>query len=483
MGFLESALATRVLEATPQQVIAAGGAVTSFGADPIDQDRGYRPSSSRGRREVPPWTREQARTYAVTAYRMNPMCTAIVDTYVAFIAGDSGIKPVCTNDEVRKVVDEFWNDPANCLGHVQEVLIRTWLLLGELPIELMVGRTSGVVRFSPMEPSLIRDVTTRANNPMWPDKLVLNPSTDSGDPTTLQIVYANPHTDLREGNAMFWALRDIATEVRGMPFVSSILDQLDNYDMVQSNLMDRTAVARYLALHAVLKGEKVGQSEIDAFVAARGGRHLPPSGTVEVTNESVEFKPIEVKSGADEDINTLGSILTSIAAGTGLAKTWLADPEGANRATSQTMAEPVRRRVGGIQKVWLSQMTELCRFVVDQAVAKRRLPAEVKSIVPRTGEELSIPASQAVVVTGPEIAAADAQFNAQVMLNLATGLEKFVAMGLPKPAADLAMQKAWEDFMGVPWRPELGTPEASRQEQEQQQQQVAERRLQLAPPA
>lgn len=473
----------RVVEATPQQIMMAGGSVTAIGVDPIDQERGYRSASSTGRREVPYWTREKARDSSVTVYRMNPMARAIIDTYVSFIAGDKGIKPVCTNDDVRKVVDEFWNDPANCLGDKQEVLIRTWLLLGELPLELMVGRTSGVVRYSPMEPMLIKDVTVRAGNPMWPDKLILPPRGDASEDTVFQIVYANPHTDLREGTAMYWALRDIATDVRGMPFLTPILDQLDNYDMVQSNLIDRTAIARYAAAQVIFKGEKANQTTIDQWAAARGGTHLPPSGSMELTTEAIEIKPLDISSKADEDTTTLGQILTSVAAGAGLAKTWLADPEGANRATSMTMAEPVRRRVGGIQQVWLAQMTELCRFAVDQAVAKRRLPAEVESINPRTAEKMSIPASQSVMVQGPEIAAADAQFNAQVMLNLATALEKFQQMGFPKPASDLAMQKAWEDLMGVPWRPELGTPEASRQEQEQQQAQVAERRLQLAPPA
>lgn len=462
MGFAEGVIALRpqrVLEATPQQVAIAGGSLGSFGVDPIDQERGYRQWGSKGRREVPEWTREKARDYAVTAYRMNPMCTAIIDTMTAFCVGASGVKPVCTNEEVRKVVDEFWNDPRNRRGAIQEIALRSQLLLGEKLYELMVGKSSGVVRVAAHEPSLIRDVTLYKGNALWPDKVILPPLGDSDRDTVWRIAQVNDKTGLREGQAMFWApWRTLDTDVRGVPYIHSILDWLDSYDEVLSNLIDRTAVARYVAFDVTLKGDS---ANVDEYVKNRGGTGLPPSGSIEVHNESVEWKPMQIYTGADEDSKANGAVLTNIAAGAGLSKPWLADPEDANRATSMTMAEPVRRRIGGVQRVWLEQETELARFVVDRAVAARRLPETVKSKDPRTGAEIEIPASMAVTVQGPEIAAADAQLTAQVLLNLATGLEKLRDLGMSQEAIGLAGQKAWEDYMGVPWRPELGKVEAN----------------------
>src|SRR5439155_27206227 len=106
--------------------------------------------------------------------------------------------------------------------------------------------------------------------------------------------------------------------------------------------------------------------------------------------------------------------------------------------------------------------TELVRYAIDRAVAARRLPATVTAVDARSGAEKQIPASMAVTVTGPEIAAADAQITAQVLLNLATGLEKLVAIGaLPTEAAALAAQKAWEDFVGVPYVASLGKPDTA----------------------
>lgn len=451
--------ARRLVEATADQVVATGSMLGAYGIDPIDGDTGYK-RLGQGGREVPYWTREKARAYSVTAYRSNPMATAVIDTYVSFCVGDSGVNWQATNPQVADVVREFWDDPANRLGEIQELLLRSQLLLGEKLIQLMTAPLSRVVRFCPVDPEQIKKVNLRAGNPLWPSQVVLPPaSDDNGDDQTWNLVQVDDNTGLRAGQAMFWApWRTLDTDVRGMPFLTPILDWLDSYDTVLSNLIDRTALARYMVWDVTVQG---GQDKVDEFIAARGGLHVPPSGSVEVHNDAVTWKAQNAQTGAFEDASANQSVLTNIASGSGLAKTWLAEPEGANRATSHSMAEPVRRRVGGVQKVWLSQIQELCRYAVDQAVAAKRLPEMVDATDPRTGATTQIPASQAVTVTGPEIAAADSEITAQVLLNLSTGLEKLVQIGaLSKGAAATAARKAWEDYVGVPYAVDLDSPTA-----------------------
>lgn len=117
--------AQRILEATPEQVAAVGGSLGgTWGRDPIDGDTGYR-LAGRGGREVPDPTLVKSRAYSVAAYRSNPMATAVIDTHVAFAVGDSGVTWQATNDDVADVVREFWEDPANRLGHIQELFLRS----------------------------------------------------------------------------------------------------------------------------------------------------------------------------------------------------------------------------------------------------------------------------------------------------------------------------------------------------------------------
>jgi len=440
----------RAVEAvTPEQLWATGSLVGSWGTDPVDGDIGYTRAGAIGR-EVPEWTREKAVAYSVHAYRANPMARAIIDTCTAFAVGDSGVTLLCSSPQVEAVAREFWEDPRNDLDALQDLLLRDQLLTGETLLEMLVGQRTGVVRFSPIMPSLIETVELEAGNPLWPARLVL----ESG--RTLDVVRYSDQAQLRQGEVMFWTLhKALLTDQRGMPFLSPLLDQLDQYDNVVSNLMDRTALARYLVWDVTVKGS---QDDVDAFVAARGGMHIPRSGTAEVHNESVEWKPVTAQTGAMEDSTAAALVLTEVAAGAGLSKHWLSEPEGVNRATSMSMAEPVRRRVGRVQRNWLRCDTELLRYAVDQAVAAGRLPRMVESQDPRTGVITDVPAASTVRVAGPEIAAADAQVTAQVMLNLSTGLANFVKYGImSSEAAAIAAEKAWEQFVGVPYRHDLGS--------------------------
>ena len=67
-----------------------------------------------------------------------------------------------------------------------------------------------------------------------------------------------------------------------------------------------------------------------------------------------------------------------------------------------------------------------------------------------------------VSVTGPQVAAADAQVTAGVLVNLSQALTGLVASELMSPeAAKVALAKGWEDFVGVPFRPELAAPETN----------------------
>lgn len=446
----------RVTEATPEQIAMSGAAAGSWGIDPIDGEAGWTPLGRHGR-EIPDFTIEKARANSVAAYRTNPLAKAVIDTYVAFCVGDVGVSYVCSNEDVEEIVKEFWEDPYNDLANRQEHLLRDMLIMGEMCLELMSGENSGVTRFRPVQVSEITGVTLLNKNPMTVDQIKFEINMVPRRPP-LTVVRHDDITGLRTGDALwFRPWRTLTSDVRSAPFMMPILDWLDSYDTVLSNLIDRTSLARYLVWDVTVEG---GQEAVDNFIRARGGTAIPRSGTVEIHNQSVQWEPKTVSTGAQEDTMANQAVMTLIAGGTGLAKTWLAEPEGANKATSQTMAEPVRRRVQGVQKAYLGCMQELLRTVVDRAVAAGRLPGTITSFDEKTGQETKIPTSQAVLVQGPEVAAADSQTTAQVLLNLSTGLKNLTDGGtLARKAARVAAKKAWEDYTGRTYTADLDEPD------------------------
>lgn len=461
MGKVIDWLFGRTIEATPQQRWASGASASGGGMlDPIDASNGTRFSygyravgGNKGSRDIPARTREQAQVDSIAGYRTNPMARAIVDTYVAFAVGDAGLTVQSTSDLVQPVVEQFWSDPRNCFVTGQEVMFRDWLIRGEMLQEMVVGPISGVTRRSPIDVGRVCEIRHRDGNVLWPEAVGVTVDPAS-DPMFFDVIGLDDLSGLREGEVFWWpAFKTLETDTRGAPFLMPILDWLDSYDVVLSNLIDRTALMRYIAWDVTLKG--ADGPGIDDWVKARGGRQIPRSGTMEVHNDSVEMKPVTASTGAFEDVRTNQAILTNVAGGAGLSKTWLAEPEDANRATSLTMAEPVRRRIGSVQNQWLAQKTEMVRFAVDRAVVAGRIPAMVP-VQQAGGVEIDVPAAMTVHVAGPQIAAADSQVMATVLVQLSQALTGMVAAGvLSSEAAQLAAQKAWSDYVGVPYRSEL----------------------------
>jgi hypothetical protein len=308
--------------------------------DPVDGDVGYRRVGDSGR-QMPGWTLEKTRVYSVLAYRINPMARAIVDTYTSFCVGDSGLTLQCAHPQVRPWAERFWDDPRNAVIRKDDHL-RDHLLMGESANEMLVGERSGLTRFSIIDPSRVVEVLLESGNPLWPAALQVDrcraaTTSSHGRPD-------RRHHRPARGQVLWWpSFKALLTDKRGVPFLSPILDWLDSYDTLLSNLIDRTALARWLVMDVTLEG--MSQTEIDEWIKARGGIHVPTSGTIEAHNEKVTWEPKTAETGAAEDTSTAKALLTQIAGGAGLAKTWLADPEDSNRATSLTMAEPVRRRV------------------------------------------------------------------------------------------------------------------------------------------
>lgn len=445
----------RFIEATPQQRVMSGASSSGWGTlDPIDGPGAWRPYGTPSSRDVPQLTREQAQVDSIASFRTNPMARAMISTYVAFCVGDSGVSIQCPDAQVQAFVDRFWTDPKNRLADGVELMFQDWLLRGEQLQEMRTGPVSGASRRAPIDVGRIRQVDLEQGNPLWPERVGITSATGDGTLQWFDVIEADDLTGLMGGEVFFWpGFKTLETDVRGAPFLMPVLDWLDSYDVVLSNLIDRTALMRYISWDVTLTG--ADEDEINAWVRARGGRHIPRSGTMEVHNESVDMKAMTATTGAYEDVRTNQAIMTSIAAGGGLSKVWLAEPEDANRATSLTMAEPVRRRIGSVQNIFLAQLRSMIMFAVDQGVAAGRLPETLPVATPGGGSQ-PVPTSSTIQVIGPQIAAADAQMMASVFMQLGQSLAQLVTAGImPPEAAREAAKKAWTDYMGTPYRPEL----------------------------
>jgi hypothetical protein len=195
----------------------------------------------------------------------------------------------------------------------QDLMLRSHLLLGESLLEMLTGPMSGVVRLSPIEPGRIDEVQLRGGNAWWPIGVTLDKMAGGDSGRQLSVVEVNDFTGLREGKAMFWASVQDARHGRARV-------QLPRADPGSARLLRHGAVEPdrpYGAgpLHGVGRHRQGDQGAVDKFVADRRGTHVPPSGSVEVHNDSVKWEPKTVSTGAFEDAAAAQNVLTQIAAG------------------------------------------------------------------------------------------------------------------------------------------------------------------------
>lgn len=438
----------RQVESLSDQVAVTGA--SGYGSIGDPELAGFRQIGGKaGGRPVPERTLERCRAMSVAGYRANPMARAIIDTYVSFCVGDSGLAISGHDPATTAAAKKFWDNPANKFALVTELLLRDHLLLGESLIEMMVA-PSGLTNWSPIAPSRVIDIGLLRGNALWYDTVKIR-GASGVDEIVKKVINVDQYTGFRSGEVFWWpSFQALLTDHRGMPFLSPVLDELSRYDDVLSNLVDRTALARHAALDVSVEGD---QTDVDNYIKTNG-RKIPPSGSSLVHNKQVEISALDLKSGSAEDTATLGAILTGTAAGAGLSKPWLAEPEDANKATSQSMAEPVRRRVGGVQNMWIGHLTEMVRFAIDQQVVAGRLPRTVTLTV--DGVDMEVPSSEAVRVTGPAIAATDVEIAAKTMHFLGKAFKELVPTGLiSEPAAKRGVEVAWEKLTGLPYTPDL----------------------------
>lgn len=114
-------------------------------------------------RDLIPIEQDRMIEIAFWLWHTNPLAKWLIDLTVAFILAD-GLPYTAENEEVKEVLDGFWNDPLNRMPlyfpkHVGE--LRTF---GELCFPAFTAKQTGRVHVGYIDPAQIRDVITDPEN-------------------------------------------------------------------------------------------------------------------------------------------------------------------------------------------------------------------------------------------------------------------------------------------------------------------------------
>lgn len=182
---------------------------------------------------------------------------------------------------------------------------------------------------------------------------------------------------------LHYAINRPIGEVRGTPDLAPILIWLERYDLW---LEDRVRINRYKGAylwHVKVENALPGQLE-----AKRAQYSRPPrSGSIIVTDGYETWTAVQPQIGAD-DVEADGKALRlMIAAGAGVPLHFLAEGEGANRATAREMGVAAYRHFAHRQRQFGWIVEDVIRWAARRAGEGEIAVHVVFDPVPETGEE------------------------------------------------------------------------------------------------
>lgn len=192
-----------------------------------------------------------------------------------------------------------------------------------------------------------------------------------------------PEADEADQVMLHYAVNRPVGEVRGVSDLAPILTWLERYEFW---LEDRVRINRYKGAylwHVKVENALPGQLE-----AKRAQYSRPPrSGSIIVTDGHETWAAIQPQIGAD-DVEADGKALRlMIAAGAGVPLHFLAEGEGANRATAREMGVAAYRHFAHRQRQFAWMVEDVIRWAARRAGEGEIAVRVLFDPIPETGED------------------------------------------------------------------------------------------------
>ena len=367
--------------------------------------------------DLAPITHERMQEIALTLYDRNPLAKRCLELVKDFVVGE-GIVPSAKVEGVQAVIGRFWNDGQNAMAarcHTFALELGLW---GEQAFAAFVHERSGHVRLVSIDPRSIKAVVPDPENPDLPLALAL--AAEQGTEARYlkiiredddgMLVGAQPDETVRVGDgqhpyysppslmpgtrlvgAFFWAVNKTQGATRGRSDLLPVADFLDLYDRLIFDEAERMSFLRAFVYDVTITGAD------EAALTKRAATAAPPKpGSVYYHNESEELKAVTPDLKAQDGATTADLILSLIATGVGLPKTWLNGIMDVNRASAVSMDEPSLKRLRARQQVVMAAVERMVRFALDQA--------SMAGALPKAGDE-----GHSFSVDAPEMSQRDAE--------------------------------------------------------------------------
>jgi hypothetical protein len=318
-----------------------------------------------------PWpTRSSELTDALDAWRYNPLARRIVALTTDYVVGD-GIQLESPSRRMQNFVNSFWAHsqnkmPLRCRAWCDE-LTRT----GELFVAFFTNQADGMTYVRAIPASQIDAITTAPND--IEKELSYHQVTDSIKGETWKA------DDLKGAEVRHYAVNRVVGATRGEGDLDPLLPWLSDYKVWLKNRVDASSAASEMVWDVTLTGAE--KPECNTRLLALKDQGFSQSKIV-VHNEKEEWQGLYPSNSnvAPQDGHALRMM---IGAGAGVPLHFLAEPEGASRATATEMNGPTFRHFYHRQLFFIHVLSDVVTRAAQRAQALDKLT------IPRAGLRLT----------------------------------------------------------------------------------------------
>jgi hypothetical protein len=311
------------------------------------------------------------------------------------------------DDNVQAVIDDFWNDPDNCMA-LKFPDKAMWLsILGEQCWPVDVNPFNGHVRLKYEDPALIKDIWVNPLNAeqlMQVEMMGLNGRTGNKYAIIRKDYNISSKTyDRLVGDCFFFAINKPPNAARGRSDFMTLVDWIDSLERYGYNYLERAELMLNFVWDITLKGMNADQ--IRDWL-----RDNPPPepGSQRAHNEQVTWQAVSPELKATDFKSGFEMGKSFIMGAAGRPDSWF----GSGGKMYQTEADSALQ--GPISDLeqrqeYLKYMIRtVIQFVIDQAVIHSKLtPAQAQA---------------AITITMPEVSKKDVAKMGNVLPQLTTAL-------------------------------------------------------------
>jgi hypothetical protein len=293
---------------------------------------------------------------------------AILDR--TFIFGE-GIKVVCEDEAVQKIVDDFWTDPENEL----DLNLPDWFMwlsiLGEQcwPMEVNAGR----VTLGYLDPFNIRDIYVGRTNSRQLG-MVLGKDILTMEKREFRIIQRDKDPAHKKsfgrlmGDCFFFSINHPPNSPRGRSDFRTLYDWIDSLERYGFNYLDRAELMLNFIWDITLNG--LSQEQIKDWVS----QNPPPEpGSVRAHNENVAWQAVTPDLKATDFRAGFDMGKSYIMGASGRPDSWFGSGGKAYQTEADLMGQVPIKDLDERQKYIKKCISQVIQFVIDQAIIAGRM--------------------------------------------------------------------------------------------------------------